>query len=133
MLLRCVAEESLAYATAQAKLAAGPALRRNYMAIKHKAKGQVARMVMVSTTGRFPTTFLTACGNLTPALGCVLQRQEHTFPGKELPSALARNEAATAQVKEKYPYLLSHLTKEYPEPPVVDPEAVQAAMRVARL
>ena len=59
--------------------------------------------------------------------------QEHTFPGKELPSALARNEAATAQVKEKYPYLLSHLTKEYPEPPVVDPEAVQAAMRVARL
>ena len=69
--LRCVPEESLAYATAQAKLAAGPALRRNYMAIKHKAKGQVARMVMVSTTGRFPTTFLTACGNLTPALGCV--------------------------------------------------------------
>ena len=55
--LRCVPEESLAYATAQAKLAAGPALRRNYMAIKHKAKGQVARMVMVSTTGRFPTAF----------------------------------------------------------------------------
>ena len=46
--LRCVPEESLAYATAQAKLAAGPALRRNYMAIKHKAKGQVARMVMVN-------------------------------------------------------------------------------------
>ena len=46
--LRCAPEESLAYATAQAKLAAGPALRRNYMAIKHKAKGQVARMVMVN-------------------------------------------------------------------------------------
>ncbi len=47
-MLRCAPEESLAYATAQAKLAAGPALRRNYMAIKHKAKGQVARMVMVN-------------------------------------------------------------------------------------
>ena len=30
----------------------------------------------------------------------MLQQQEHTFPGKELPSALARNEAATAQVKD---------------------------------
>ncbi len=75
---------------------------------------------------------MAAAGASIIELVCVAT-QEHTFPGKELPSALARNEAATAQVKDKYPYLLSHLTKEYPEPPVVDPEAVQAAMRVARL
>ena len=95
-------EQSLRYAESQAKLAAGPALRRNFMAIKHKAKGHVARMVM-----------------------------EYTFPNGKLPLPLAGNEAAVAHVEAKYPHLLKHISKIYVEPPVVDPEAVQAAARVA--
>lgn len=97
-------EESLRYAESQAKLAAGPALRRNFMAIKQKAKGHVERMVM-----------------------------EYTFPNGELPAPLARNETAVAQVKAKYPNFLKQISKQYVEPPVVDPEAVQAAARVAAM
>jgi enoyl-CoA hydratase/carnithine racemase len=96
--------ESLQYAESQAKLAAGPALRRNFMAIKHKAKGHVERMVM-----------------------------EHTFPHGELPKPLAQNDAAVAQVKEKYPHFLAQISKQFVEPPVVDPEAVRAAARVAAM
>ena len=97
-------QESLQYAESQAKLAAGPALRRNFMAIKHKAKGHVERMVM-----------------------------EYTFPDGKLPTPLADNETAVAQVKAKYPHFLKQISKKFVDPPVVDPEAVQAAARVAAM
>ena len=58
---------------------------------------------------------------------------EHTFPGGELPKPLAQNDTAVAQVKAKYPHFLAQITKQFPEPPVVDPEAVQAAARVAAM
>lgn len=57
----------------------------------------------------------------------------HTFPGGELPKPLAANDTAAAQVKAKYPNFLAQINKEFLEPPVVDPEAVEAAARVAAM
>lgn len=58
---------------------------------------------------------------------------EHTFPNGELPAPLAQNETAVAQVKAKYPNFLKQISKQFVEPPVVDPEAVQAAARTAAM
>jgi hypothetical protein len=83
-------EDALNFATEQAALVRGLRGRENFRCIKNKAKGHVGKGVM-----------------------------NYCFPGGLFPPELTADAEAASRVKDKYPFLLSHINEVFEEVAVV--------------